>query len=268
MEKRVYLYKNSEISYYRFGRGQRLVLCFHGYGENALHFSFLDKFLGDEFSFFSLDLPFHGDTKWKDGLDFTIEDLSQIINGILPGEERDLWLLGFSLGGRVALHYFQQNPTGVNRLVLLAPDGLKVNFWYWLATQTLLGRMLFSFSMKKPGWFFILLKFLNKLGFVNTSVFKFVNYYIGDANAREVLYQRWICMRKIRPQLRRIKKSVMEQRVPVRLIYGKYDRIILPVRGEKFRKGMEEFCTIKTIQAGHQVLHENHVEEIRKALLY
>jgi hypothetical protein len=46
-------------------------------------------------------------------------------------------------------------PEQIEKLVLLAPDGLKVNFWYWLATQTWLGKNSFCFTMKHPGWFFV-----------------------------------------------------------------------------------------------------------------
>jgi pimeloyl-ACP methyl ester carboxylesterase len=45
-------------------------------------------------------------------------------------------LMGFSLDGRIALSVLELMPAGVSRLVLLAPDGLKINFWYWLSTQT------------------------------------------------------------------------------------------------------------------------------------
>ena len=108
---------------------------------------------------------------------------------------------------------------------------------------------------------------LNKLGLVNASIFKFVNYYIVNKEARQLLYQRWTGLRKLRPNLKRIKKLIRRHKTQTRLVYGKYDRIILPVRGEQFQKGIEEFCTVAVIASGHQVVHENHVEEILPALL-
>ena len=53
--------------------------------------------------------------------------------------------------------------------------------------------------MKHPGWFFGFLKVLNKLGLVNASIFKFVNYYIGDKEVRHLLYTRWTTLRKLKP---------------------------------------------------------------------
>ncbi len=273
MQKRSLLYRNSTVNYYRFGRGPSIVICFHGYGEDATQFSFLEKYVGDRYSFYAIDLPFHGATDWQEGLNFTSGDLRTITEQIMDennpvSESQKYTLMGFSLGGRVALSLYQAEPARVEKLILLAPDGLKVNFWYWIATQSWLGNRLFALSMKRPGWFFALLKFLNRLGFVNTSVYKFVNYYIGNPEVRDLLYKRWTGLCRLKPDLSHIRASIRQFSTPTRLIYGKYDRIILPVRGEKFQKGIEVHCTIGVISAGHQVLHENHVDSIVHALQY
>lgn len=273
MEHRLLNYKNSKISYCCFGTGDRPVLCFHGYGEEADSYSFLEKYTGAEFRFYSIDLPFHGKTQWREELNFTPDDLQQIVEHILHPDNQQpvnsnqqLTLMGFSLGGRMALRLFQSQPNKIEKLVLLAPDGLKVNFWYWLATQTWIGNKFFAFTMKHPGWFFGFLKLLNKLKLVNASIFKFVNYYIGDKEVRWLLYERWTTLRKIKPDLAIIKELIRTNNIPVRLIYGKHDRIILSSVGEKFKKGIEEQCNLSVIRSGHQVLHEKHVEEILSAL--
>ncbi|HKO81636.1 MAG TPA: alpha/beta hydrolase [Chitinophagaceae bacterium] len=273
MEHRVLSYKNSKVSYYCFGSGSKQVVCFHGYGEEATLYAFLEKYADNQFTFYAIDLPFHGQTKWNDGLNFSHTDLNQIVRTILQEANEQqktrnekLILMGFSLGGRIALSLYQSQPENVEKIILLAPDGLIVNFWYWLSTQTWAGNKLFAFSMKYPGWFFAILKTVNKLGLVNASIFKFVNYYIGNKEARQLLYQRWTGLRKLKPNLERIKKLIRQYKTQTRLVYGKYDRIILPVRGEQFKKGIEEFCTVTVIASGHQVVHENHVEEILPAL--
>lgn len=268
-------YRNSFIEYYRSGSGPKPAICFHGYGEEAKSYEFLSKYGGDRFTFFSVNLPFHGNTEWKDGLQFTRSDLSEIVEEILIKNNFKhqtlnfkLTLLGFSLGGRAALCLSQMIPDKIEKLVLLAPDGLKVNFWYWLATQSWVGNRFFRFTMKHPGWFFGFLKLLNKLGFVNASIFKFVNYYIGDAKVRQLLYDRWTTLRKLKPGIKQIKEIVRKNKIQVRLIYGKHDRIILSSVGERFIKGIEEFCSLLVIQSGHQVLHEKHIDEILPALLH
>jgi pimeloyl-ACP methyl ester carboxylesterase len=275
MESLQLSYRHSTIHYYRFGSGPKPAVCFHGYGEDAATFIFLDKYAGSQFTFFSIDLPFHGKTEWVDGFVFIQSDLSQIIEEILKQNNSELQttnskltLLGFSLGGRAALSLCQAMPEKIEKLVLLAPDGLKVNFWYWLSTQTWPGNKLFHFTMKHPGWFFGFLKILNKLKLVNASVFKFVNHYIGNAEVRKILYARWTALRKLKPYIKLIKSFVRKNNIQVRLVYGKHDRIILSSVGDKFRNGIEEHCSLSVIQSGHQVLHEKHIDEILPALLH
>ena len=277
MEKQVVIYKSSEICYYRIGTGPRLGLCFHGYGEDAASFAFLEKLAGHQYTFYAIDLPFHGQTRWKEDLNFTHTDLQQIIHDLLLANkinlqgdslqpDRKMVLMGFSLGGRVALSLYQAWPNLTERLVLMAPDGLKVNFWYWLSTRTWIGNRLFDFTMKYPGWFFLFLKVINRLGMVNASIFKFVNFYIGNKEARIQLYERWTTLRRLKPNIKRIKSFIIQNKTPVKMIYGRHDRIILPIRGEKFKEGIEAYCTLKVIASGHQVLHEKHGDEILESL--
>jgi pimeloyl-ACP methyl ester carboxylesterase len=275
LERLDLLYKASRLSYIRFGSGPKPAFCFHGYGEDATSFAFFEKYAGTQFTFYAIDLPFHGQTSWPDNQLFTPVDLQKIVLDILQRENPSflsqqikLTLIGFSLGGRIALSLYRSQPMITDKIVLLAPDGLKVNFWYWLSTQTVVGNKLFAFTMKHPQWFFGFLKMLNTLRLVNASIFKFVNYYIGDKEVRRLLYQRWTCLRKLKPHLDKIKSAVNEHQTKVRLVYGKHDRIILSSVGEKFKKEIEEHCTISVIHSGHQVLHEKHVHEILPALLH
>jgi pimeloyl-ACP methyl ester carboxylesterase len=267
-------YKSSAINYYCYGNGPNQMVCFHGYGEEADVFDFLEKYIGDQYTVYAIDLPFHGKTEWKEGLDFSPEDLLLIVERIVPGNSQKLEtrnhklsLMGFSLGGRMALRLYQSIPGKIDQLVLLAPDGLKVNFWYWLSTQTWLGNKFFAFTMRKPGWFFWFLKLLNRLKLVNASIFKFVNFYIGNKEVRTLLFNRWTTLRKIKPDLKKIKTEIVQYRTRVRLIYGKHDRIILSSVGEKFRKGIESHCDISVIASGHQVLHEKHAADIMRSLI-
>ena len=107
MEPLCFNYKKSVISYYRFGVGPKPVICFHGYGEEAGIFEFLSKYIGNQFTLYCIDLPFHGKTEWKDQLIFTETDLLQILQEMLSEKDqksatknKQLVLLGFSLGGR------------------------------------------------------------------------------------------------------------------------------------------------------------------------
>ena len=271
MKQQVITYGSSSIHFTVEGQGEKTMVCLHGYGESAKNFEFLQHNADNlSFTIIAIDLPFHGQTEWREKEPLYADDLNSIIESIIQvtsGSNHIPYMLtGFSLGGRLALSCYQSAPERIEKLVLIAPDGLKVNGWYWFATQTWAGNQLFALTMKKPYWFFGLLKLMKKLNLVNHSIFKFVNHYISDDSVRHSLYLRWTQLRKLKPDLSLIKKQICEHHTPVRLLYGKHDRIIVTSVGHKFRAGIESCCTLLEINCGHQVLHEKHSKEILNAI--
>lgn len=267
--------ETSSLEYYYSLNGDTPLVCFHGYGEEARSFAFLEKALPAGYSLFAINLPFHGNTEWNEKNSLSPAVLTEIISLILrkhfyssyPSGKKMI-LAGYSLGGRIALSIYEQVPEKVQKLVLLAPDGLKMNFWYWLATQTRFGNWFFKITMENPAWFFGLIKTGRKLGLVNNSIYKFVQYYIKDAGIRRLLYQRWTVLRNCRPDIKKIKQLIRNQQTQVRLVYGLHDRIIRTSIGKRFIKGIEPQSQLVIIHAGHHVLHEIHVKEILPALLH
>ena len=258
-------FKSSIIHYSYNGQGKNLLICFHGYGESEKSFHFLEKYLSQVYFIIAIDMPYHGDSIWKEGMNFTMDDLENIIESLQQKHNfsgQPFSLLAFSMGGRIALSILQRKQQQISRLVLLAPDGLKLNFWYWLSTQTRLGNKLFLATIHKPGWFLGMIKLMNRLGLLNQSIYKFVDNFLHDKKKRKLLYLRWTCFRKIRPDLDRLKDCVTQHKIPVHLVYGKHDRIILASRGEKFRTGIESYCTLESLNCGHQVLHEKNIDVI------
>ena len=264
-----YALGKSCITYSWCGTGPKLLFCFHGYGESADSFAFLEDTLGKDYTLVAVDLPFHGQTDWRDSLFFNPADLLTALEEIstrLPGRTTAWTLLGYSMGGRVALHLLQLAPEKIGKLVLLAPDGLQMNPWYWLATQTRPGNRLFSFTMRHPNWLFLLLRIGNVLNAVNPGIYKFATRYIDNVKVRQNLYARWTVMRAFRPKLRLIRDIIRSRNIAVRLVYGSYDRIIRAERGERFRKEIESFCTIQVLSTGHHLLQAANLESIEKAI--
>ncbi|MBS1605284.1 MAG: alpha/beta hydrolase [Bacteroidetes bacterium] len=270
-----YPLNNSTIHYSLGGSGSRLLICLHGYGESAASFDFIETALGNHFTLLAIDFPFHGDTEWKDGLYFEPRDLVEMLLTIAPRPDgvadarshTPPWtLLGYSMGGRIALHLLELIPDRIDRLVLLAPDGLTMNPWYWLATQTVAGNRLFRFTMDHPQWFFTLLRAANRLKWVNPGIYKFTHRYVDDDRVRHELYTRWTTMRGFRPRLATIRNIILAQKITVFLFYGRYDRIILAKRGERFRHGIEAQCHLRLLPMGHQLLQPGNLDMIVTAV--
>ena len=258
-------WRGETIAYRVGGQGRQMLFCFHGYGESADSFDFLEDRLGGRYTLIAIDMPYHGNTQWLHQKKFTRDDLIGIVESIrleLDRLQEKISLMGYSMGGRVVLQLAEWIPGQVERIVLLAPDGLKVNFWYWLATQTVFGNQVFYFTVRHPGFFLWFVNLCNRLKWVNQSVYKFVHYYLDDKEVRRLLYLRWTCLSPIKPDLKKIKEQIKETTMTVHLLYGKHDRIILPDRGYRFREGIERWCSIDIIPTGHQVLQVKNIDSI------
>jgi surfactin synthase thioesterase subunit len=83
---------------------------------------------------------------------------------------------------------------------------------------------------------------------------------LDDESARRSLYQRWTTMRKFKPNTSKISEASNKYQIPVRMLFGKYDRIILSKRSRFFQHTKN--AEIKIMDAGHQLLKEKFAEVI------
>ncbi len=264
-------YKKSKIHVSIFGSGPNHVFCFHGFGQDGTSFKVFEKNFENNYTLLAIDFPFHGKTEWNEGLLMSPDDLLNILVLIIaervnaPGKKFTFSILAYSLGGRIALYLLQTIPDQIEKIVLIAPDGLQVNFWYWLGTQTWAGSKLFAYTMKNPQWFFALLNAGHKTGLVNKSIIKFVHVNIDDESTRLILYKRWTTLRRFTPNLKTVKNIISEKRIPVHLVFGSYDRIILSKRSS-FLKKDNQLVSVTVLDAGHELLNEKFAKTIASLL--
>jgi pimeloyl-[acyl-carrier protein] methyl ester esterase len=116
------------------GAGAPLVLL-HGWGMNLAVFEALRTRLAQHYSVTVLDLPGHGRSPWPD--DCTPEQQLQLIGAELPPQ---VTLIGWSLGGQLALQLAAQPARSVRRMVLMAttPRFVATSDWPHGLPETLL----------------------------------------------------------------------------------------------------------------------------------
>jgi pimeloyl-ACP methyl ester carboxylesterase len=265
MQSHYITHKNSSVHYRQFGHGPKLLFCFHGYGRESYTFSFLEKTLGNVYTIIAIDIPFHGLTEWKDELIFKPQYLTQFILDIRSAFKKEnikFSLLGFSMGGRIALYLTQLLPEQVERLILLAPDGLSFNFWRWFGSETWIGSRLLHYTIHHPAWIIWVIDKAESWKVISRSMADFIKYYIYDEAHRIMLYQRWISMRKFSPAIGKLRHLIVKNGIRVRMLFGAFDRIIPFKGGEKFKEGIEVFATLEVVEAGHNLLTEINARKI------
>ena len=263
--KEVLQYKSSQIAYYTYGTGKEMVLCFHGYGLTGESFSVLQPVLAADYTLVCIDFPFHGTTNWQEGLTFSDEDLWEIMYQINPIPNAPFSLMGYSMGGRIALHLLQKFPQQIKLVALVAPDGLKFNGWQEIATRTVIGNQLFSYTMRHPGWLFALIKIASFLKIINRSIEIFTLLYISEEQERQLLYKRWGAMKNFKPRLNEIRKLINQYKIPINLLFGAYDKVITTSQGVAFKK-KEPLISVKELKCGHQLIKEKYAAEVAMLL--
>ncbi|GAC1441370.1 MAG: hypothetical protein NVSMB63_08890 [Sediminibacterium sp.] len=266
MESNFLTYRSSRIHYTRFGRGTEWLFCFHGYGEDGSSFAVLEPLLGEDYTLIAIDMPFHGCTDWQEGLLFEPKTLVSLVHAIKPAAAA-MTLLGYSMGGRVAMQLLQTIPQEIKKMVLVAPDGLRRNGWQFFSTETWLGSLLFSYTMRHPVWMFGLLDLAGKLGLYDMSIIKFVHYYLDDPAQRSVLFRRWTTMRRFKPVAAKLRHIIKQRNIPAHLLYGCFDRVILAKHGIRLAKGLQSLVAVREITAGHQLLREKYAPLIAQLII-
>jgi pimeloyl-ACP methyl ester carboxylesterase len=250
-------FRNARIGFTRWEQGPEWLVCLHGYGEDRNSFAFLVPYLSDNYSVLALDLPFHGSTDWKEGLLMEPADLLTIIRNCLP-DVHHFSLLGYSMGGRLALHLLQLVPENIRRILLIAPDGLHHNPWQRLATGSRIGNRLFAATMNNPSWLLRLAAAGAAIGIYDKKLLRFVRYYLNDAAEREYLYIRWTCFRRFRPDAKKIAVIAQECPVQIKLLFGQFDPVILSKHGIKLSRLSKGKIVVAEAAAGHQLLKEKY----------
>lgn len=108
----------------RWGRGARVLIAWHGYGSDGAMFEALADTLGDIFTIYAPDLPWHGRTQWRSA-SYRPEDVAALIRQLLADAQVERFsLLGCSFGARIALKLLPYAGNRIESLYLLSPDGI------------------------------------------------------------------------------------------------------------------------------------------------
>ena len=111
------------------GQGGLPLVCLHGWGLNLRVFDHFEGLLAASHEVCSIDLPGHGASPWDPARASLAAQAEQLIEA-MPSR---CALLGWSLGGQLALHIAHRWPERVSKLVLVATTPRFVADDHWTA---------------------------------------------------------------------------------------------------------------------------------------
>lgn len=267
----IFEYKNFELSYEKWGIGKNVLIAFHGFGQDETVFRNISSALEERFTVYSFSLFYHGNSKFPSDISagtpippfFLVEGLKEFCN---REDIKHLYVLGYSLGGRVALTFIELIPERILGAILLAPDGIKKSFWYYFATQNIVGKLLFRRVVKKPNFLFRLILLFNKLRLVNDKMIKFVYSQFSEEEKRIKVMNVWNTYSKIMPSLSKVKKNIHTNTIPTLIFTGDYDPVLDKKIGEILQKDLHHRVKWVKMKAGHDLLKPHYSDQIKGEL--
>ena len=110
------------LSVSRSGSGAPLILL-HGWGLHSGVWQNLLTELEKQFHCFAVDMLGHGDSQGEDVKDFSLENMRNELHQLVKEiDSEKIILLGWSLGGLVAMDFVNHYPEHINKLILVAAN--------------------------------------------------------------------------------------------------------------------------------------------------
>lgn len=264
-----YIQLGSErLHYLKTGRGKKLLLAFHGYGRDAQSMLLFAPYLEREYTCLFFDLPHHGGSHWGHGSVLSAMQLSGMVVELMNEHDvQKISLLGYSIGGRICLSIIHEMVECVERVTLLANDGLRIDPYYRFFTRNTLGKQLFRLMLVQPGAYLSLLSLLHKGKLLHEKRYKFLMQYLSDEAARKQLSLGWPAMAELVPEIQPLKKIIAHHKVSIVIFMGKHDMIIPASLAHKFKKGLDTVQVI-TLNKGHRLFDASNVGTIAESLLH
>ena len=248
-------YHKSRLHYRVIGRGSKIMLAFHGYGQSSAYYLPMEKAIGEDYTIYAFDLFFHGESSLhKEVTPLTKPYLQEMIGGFLDDQKIERFsVTGFSMGGKFALTLVEGFSERINELFLIAPDGIKTSFWYNIATYPGWLQELFKRTVIKPGAFFSFLNVLNRYNLIHKSLVRFARFQMDSTEKRLRVYRSWVGLRDLSFDIRHIVKLLNQHQIPVIMFLGEFDQVISPKRVGVFVKALDKGRLV-ILKAGHSHL--------------
>ncbi|MCH2083671.1 MAG: alpha/beta hydrolase [Saprospiraceae bacterium] len=243
-----------EWNYYRWGSGETLLVALHGFARNALLFEKLGPEVAKQYTMIALDLPFHGQTQWTDL--YKPEDIQYFITEVLKNEQHSQFeLIGFSLGGRIALKLLPQMAKQIQKLHLIAPDGLNTSFAWLVNSMPTNAKKRLAKLVDPPKSILQLARSLHRANLLDRWTIRYLERQLGSTENRYRLFQTWIALKHFSLQLSTVKKDLSAFAKPIALYWGKNDQVV------PFGKIIDQLSVLSNVEiylldGGHEIVNQ------------
>lgn len=256
-------HNNARVHCLQFGQGERLLVALHGFGDRARLFAILEAALSERYTVVAIDLPFHGQTTWP-YRSFSKADLLAVVRQIMARQGRDrLSLMGYSFGARLVQAMLPDLLPQLDKLYLLAPDGIQTKGMSIAVRTPIWVRQLLFRMLQKPQWFLHVLNAGRRMKLVPPLIVHFLSFNLTRTERFNRTFGCWFALDSFYLPRHRIKAIWRESGLPVDIYFGTKDEMIQYKTVKKMVEGVRT-VRIYLMDAGHRLIGEDLRDRMRQ----
>jgi pimeloyl-ACP methyl ester carboxylesterase len=261
------------LHYYKFGRGDKIMLCFHGYGMHGKQFLPLEPALGSTYTFIGFDLFFHKETKLKD------QSLSAVKKRITKAQFAGLItefcayenigrfsVIGYSMGSHYATTVIEELGERIDEYIVAAPSCLNAGALTTFFSKYKLGNALLKKLALSENGLTNLLGFLKKVRIIDAEARDILCNEVATADLRFNLYACFIYLRLLETDEPRLIEVLTTKNIRSIFIFGKRDRMYPPTIGKSFFAKFKQ-AEVVILNESHELINQDFAATLSGLLL-
>lgn len=242
-----------ELTMTQQGRGPDLVFL-HGWGMNATIWQPLVERLKDDFRVTCVDLPGHGESSYESA--WQLDELIEALDKQLP---QQFYLVGWSLGGMIALKFSVLFPQRVNKLIMLAASAKFTQEYNWGFAQE--AGVLAAFKeavSKSPKAALRRFLLLQTQGMQNTkTIDKQMKLFINSNPLPKA--ESLKCGLEMLATLD-VRAELQQARLPMLVLLGEHDQLV-PAAVAKGSQKLNQQLSVAVIKGAAHLPFVSHIDE-------
>lgn len=242
-------HSNIEISYLTWGQGPNALVCFHGYGQSAEVFSFLNEPLGSTHTIFAINWFGNGFTQLPaEAIDKTL--FNEVIQHLVQQKTGSpaYSLISFSFGVIPLLSLVQTNTNNIKKCAIISPPGFAFFNLMKFGSNTYFGKHLFKLVIAHQSSFERILNSGFGKIILGKSKVKLLLHFFDKHSKLQNIFNVWQASFLLLPQKDGFNTFGLNQTL---LVTSKYDKITPPhlLRNFIIKLGGKEVC----LEKGHKL---------------
>jgi hypothetical protein len=233
------------------------IFAFYGYGQQAEVFRPLAEKLKGKYNLLVIDLP----VQWQDVVIEKTDFIRFLDELVARYSIQKITGLSYSMGSRFNLVMAERCPELIDKLILVAPDGIRMRLWNRFSTSTLLGNWIFQYLVNSKNAYANAISFLYRMKLMPKTMYAFSKWHMRDRECRTKVYNAWINMKKMIPDLKLLKQKKEECGFDMMAYFGKSDTIINQACLKRLARKIPS-AKIVSLNKGHNLLDEELFDTI------